>query len=209
MVATLLEILILLYFFVAVIYHSLDLWCWTWANDIHNSLTHWGRVTHICVSKLTIIGSDNGLASGQRQAIIWTNAGMLLIGPLGINNEILIRIHTFSFKKIRLKMLSVKCCPLRLNVLLGAEQATSHYLNQCWPSSLTHICVTGGRWVKPLKWQLFFLETNELTCIFLFQEIDSYIQRASDQGYSAILNLGSKGFSYVTNVALTTAIKVT
>ena len=144
MVATLLEILILLYFFVAVIYHSLDLWCWTWANDIHNSLTHWGRVTHICVSKLTIIGSDNGLASGQRQTIIWTNAGMLLIGPLGINNEILIRIHTFSFKKIRLKMLSVKCCPLRLNVLLGAEQATSHYLNQCWPSSLTHICVTGG-----------------------------------------------------------------
>ena len=24
--------------------------------------THWGRVTHICVSKLTIIGSDNGLS---------------------------------------------------------------------------------------------------------------------------------------------------
>ena len=34
-------------------------------------LTHWGRVTHICVSKLTIFGSDNGF--------IWTNAGMLLI----------------------------------------------------------------------------------------------------------------------------------
>ena len=25
-------------------------------------LTHWGRVTHLCVSKLTIIGSDNGLS---------------------------------------------------------------------------------------------------------------------------------------------------
>ena len=25
------------------------------------SLIHWRRVTHICVSKLTIIGSDNGL----------------------------------------------------------------------------------------------------------------------------------------------------
>ena len=25
-------------------------------------LTHWGRVTHICVGKLTIIGSDNGVA---------------------------------------------------------------------------------------------------------------------------------------------------
>ena len=42
-------------------------------------LTHWGRVTHTCVSKLTI-GSDNGLPPGRRQAIIWTNAGILLVG---------------------------------------------------------------------------------------------------------------------------------
>ena len=45
-------------------------------------LTHWGRVTHICVDKLTIIGSDNGLSPDRRQAIIGTNAGTLLIGPL-------------------------------------------------------------------------------------------------------------------------------
>ena len=44
-------------------------------------LTHRGRVTHICVGNLTIIGSDNGLSPGRRQAIIWTNAGILLIGP--------------------------------------------------------------------------------------------------------------------------------
>ena len=50
-----------------------------------NVLTHWGRVTHICVGKLTIIGSDNGLSPGWHQAIIWTNAGILLIGPLGTN----------------------------------------------------------------------------------------------------------------------------
>ena len=68
-------------------------------------LNHWGRMTHICVSKLTIIGSDNGLAPGRRQTIIWTNAGILLIGPLGTNSsEILIGIRTFLFKKIRLKM---------------------------------------------------------------------------------------------------------
>ena len=36
-------------------------------------LTHWGRVTHICVGKLNIIGSDNGLSPEQRQAIVWTN----------------------------------------------------------------------------------------------------------------------------------------
>ena len=83
-------------------------------------LTHWGRVTHICVSKLTIIASDNGLSPGRRQAIIWTNAGILLIGTLRTNfSEIWIEIHTVSFKKIHLKMSSGKWqtfC-LGLNVL--------------------------------------------------------------------------------------------
>ena len=86
-----------------------------------NELTHWGRVTHICVSKLTIIGSNNGLSPGRRQAIIWTNAGILLIGPSGTNfNEILIEILTFSFKKMRLKVSSAKRRPfcLGLNELI-------------------------------------------------------------------------------------------
>ena len=74
-------------------------------DDIYlHFLTHWGRVTQICISKLTIIGSDNGLSTGRRQAIIWTNAGILLIGPLGTNFiGILIGIHTFSFEKMHLK----------------------------------------------------------------------------------------------------------
>ena len=68
--------------------------------NIYGTLTHWGRMTHICVSKLTTIGSDNGLSPGRHQAIIWTNDGVLLIGPLGTNvNENLIEIHTFSLKK--------------------------------------------------------------------------------------------------------------
>ena len=41
------------------------------------TFTHWGRVTHICVIKLTTIGSDNDLPPGRRRAIIWTNAEML------------------------------------------------------------------------------------------------------------------------------------
>ena len=44
------------------------------------ALTHWLRVALICVGKLTTIVSDNGLYPGRRQAIIWTNAGILLIG---------------------------------------------------------------------------------------------------------------------------------
>ena len=66
-------------------------------------LTYWGPVTHICVGKLTIIGSDNALSPGQRQAIIWTNAGILLIGPLVRNfNDILMGIQTFWFRKMHL-----------------------------------------------------------------------------------------------------------
>ena len=34
---------------------------------------------------------------------------------------------------------------------LCAKQATSHYLNQWWSSLSTHVCVTRGRWVKPLQ----------------------------------------------------------
>ena len=75
-------------------------------------LTHWGQTMHICVGKLTTIGSNNGLSPGRRQAIIWTIAGTLLIGPLGTNfSEILIQIQTFSFKKMHLKMASAKWRP--------------------------------------------------------------------------------------------------
>ena len=77
-------------------------------------------MTHICVGKLTIIGSDNGLSPGRRQAIIWTNAGILWIGPLETNfSEILIGIQTLSLKKMHLKMASAKWRPffLGLNVL--------------------------------------------------------------------------------------------
>ena len=89
-----------------------------WATiSVILSLTHWGLVTHICVSKLTIIGSDNGLSPERRQAIIWTNAGILLIGTLGTNfSEILIGIQIFSFKKMHLKMSSAKWRPFCLGI---------------------------------------------------------------------------------------------
>ena len=74
----------------------------------------------ICVSKLAIIGSDNGLLPGLHQAIIWTSARILLIRPLGTNfSEGLNEIQTFSLKKICFKVCSAKCCPfcVDLNVL--------------------------------------------------------------------------------------------
>ena len=86
------------------------------------NLTHWGRVTHIhvCVSKLTTIISDNGLLPALCQANIWTNAGILLTGPLGTNfSEILIEIYTFSVKKMHLMaILSRPQCVKDTNALL-------------------------------------------------------------------------------------------
>ena len=107
------------------------------SSAVVKTLTHWGRVTHICVS---IIGSDNGLWPGRRRAIIWTNAGILLIWPLGTHfSEISIDIQTFSFKKIHLKM-SGKWRPfcLGLNVLTvdGYWPSQSNILPRGQPSSI-------------------------------------------------------------------------
>ena len=116
-------------------------------------LTDWGWVTHICVSKLTIIGSDNGLSPGRRQAIIWTNAGILLIRPLGTNfNEMLIIILIFSFMKMRLKVSSAKWRPfcLSLNVLKMPDGVMNdHHLNS-------------ARWYQAIIWTIAELSSVEL-----------------------------------------------
>ena len=76
------------------------------AAAIFNSLTHWrcccnfccvGRVIHISLSNLTTIVPDNGLSLGRCQAIIWTNAGILLSRTIGTNfSEVLSEIHAFK-----------------------------------------------------------------------------------------------------------------
>ena len=92
--------------------------CKVWAILFQpDVLTLWGWVTHICISKITIIGSDNDLSPGRHylnqcwNIVNWT--------PRTNFKEILVRIHTFLFEKIHLKMSSGKWWPfcLGLNVL--------------------------------------------------------------------------------------------
>ena len=86
-------------------------------------------MTNICLSKLAIIGSDNGLLPDRRQAIIWINAEILLNRPLGTNfSEILIELLTFSFKKMHLKRLSAKRRPF----CLGLYELTHYSLVMPW-----------------------------------------------------------------------------
>ena len=121
---------------------------------------------HICIGNLTIIGSDNGLSPGRRQAIIWTNAGILLIGPLIIKfSDILITVNTFSSKITQLKM-SVKWglfC-LSLNALKGILVAIlkiqkpvwSWYLMIHWHKQRPEHITLGqtSKWGSLWKWRL-------------------------------------------------------
>ena len=96
---------------------------WFSFSSLIKMLTHWGRVTHICVGSLTVMGSENGLLPGRRRAIIWTNAGISSIGTLGKNfSENLSEIRTFSFKKMNFEM-SGNWGPfcLGVNVLTGDD----------------------------------------------------------------------------------------
>ena len=103
-------------------------------REYQYSLTHWGRVTHICVSNLTVIGSENGLSPDRRQAIIWTNAVILIIGRLGTNfYEILSEIHTFSF---------IWKCRLKMALVLSRSQCVNSICR------MTMACVNGKKWTS-------------------------------------------------------------
>ena len=67
---------------------------------------------HICIIKLTTIGSDDGLSPGQRQANIWTIAGILLIGPLGTN----IFVQENALEDVVCEMASILSQPQCVNV---------------------------------------------------------------------------------------------
>ena len=86
-------------------------------------------ISECLFSKLTVTGSDNGMSSNRRQANIWTNAGILLIGPSVTNfREISIRILSFSFKKIQLKMSSAKMTTILSREGRGGGGFFGHWL---------------------------------------------------------------------------------
>ena len=118
-------------------------WRWTGNKPLHepmktvlsdanmhpgcNVLTNWGRMTGICDGEITIIGSDNGLSPGRRQAIIWTNAGILFIRIAGTNfSEIVSEVNTFSFKKTHLNMSSAKWHPFSSASMCKQEFINMH-----------------------------------------------------------------------------------
>ena len=77
-------------------------------------------MTHLCIHKFTIIGSDNGLAPSRRQVIIWTNASHIAKSTLmkklqwNINQNSYIFIQENAFENVICNMSAI--C-IGLNVL--------------------------------------------------------------------------------------------
>ena len=136
-------------------------------------------MTHICVGKLTIIGSDNVLSPGRRQAIIQTNDGVLLIEPLGTNvSEMWSEIHTFSFKEMHLKLSSAKWRPLWLglymlmwyNIIQIANLMETNCISrwtEAFPATITINLWLTTRSIKAIENNLSTLNVWQLNCCHL------------------------------------------
>ena len=149
-------------------------------------------MTHICVGILIIIGSDNGLSPGRRQAIIWTNAGILLIGPLGTNFiEILIGIQTFSFKKMYLKVSSAKRRPfcLVLNVLdsfLWTEYISKYHLQNI--SHFIQDSISYHIKLLSFSWQNQQHSGSKLNGWFISQRSENYVALRQWSQFIKVMN---------------------
>ena len=96
-------------------------------QEAHSVLTH---LLINASANWVSIGSGNDLSLVRHQAINWTNAALVSIGPLWTNfTDTLIEIQMFSFKNTQLRMSSAKWRPFcargdELNNKLSTGRAT-------------------------------------------------------------------------------------
>ena len=94
--------------------HFKLLWIVYWYST---RLTHWGRVTHICVNKLTIISSDNGLSPSHYlnqcwEIVVWTTRNLLKWNP---NRNPYIFIQENAFENVVWEMAAILSRPQYVN----------------------------------------------------------------------------------------------
>ena len=129
------------HFFFAIIGSDVVYWNWSqgtnfsevWINETCTKIQNFSSeemLTHICVSQLAIIGSDNGFSSGRRQTITWINTDFLSIGPLETNFGVVgIEIQNFSFMKMHSKMSCAKWRPF----CVGLKMLIQMFFNKMTP----------------------------------------------------------------------------
>ena len=94
-------------------------------------LTHWGRVTHICVSKPTIIGSDNGLSPGRSSSHYPDQCRNIV--NLTLRNKLQWNFNRYSsifiqenpLENVVWKMAAILCRPQCVNVM-GTSWEIAH-----------------------------------------------------------------------------------
>ena len=152
-------------------------------------------MTHICFSNLTIIGSDNDLSPGRRQAIIWTNDDILLSRTFRTHfSEIISKTHTFSFKKMHVKMSSGKWRPscLGLNVLIKCHLKDVNK-GGCW--SLCLQCLQCGvlltdEWGQTVWFKYWWRVTFKCPCsvihALIYINLTGHVSRSAAVAGAAI-----------------------
>ena len=135
-----------------------------------STLYRWGRMTHISVSKITIIGSENALSPDRRQAIIGANAGILL-GRLGTNfSEVLIEIQTVSFTKMHLNISSKNDDRFALAFNSSCNCCT------CLSSAIRfHMPLLNGRVENPWLWGQKAISLTHQSLVFVKSLVYIYV----------------------------------
>ena len=97
------------------------------------------------------IGSDYGLLHVRRQAIIWTNAGLLLIGPLGTHfSEIWIKIQHFLYKNAYENIACEMVAILSRHQYVNSSPPSAVYMRQRIGSALVQVMACRLFGAKPL-----------------------------------------------------------
>ena len=116
----------------------------------------------MCVSKVKIIGLDNGFSPGRRQAIIWTNARILLIGPFGQTSmKFKTKCTYFHSRKciwmcrqqIGVHFVSSSMCLWFL--VLCNSLSFQHYVNLSNLSTCRRVFLLENYFMDILNWQCF------------------------------------------------------
>ena len=116
------------------------------------------------------IDFGNGLFPVRYKAITWIMDDLLLIGPSRANfSEIRIKIWTFPFKKMLLKVSSAECRPFCSGfTVLNRGHVKVHLPSQCF-------CVFFILIPFDVEYVLFFLEYLYRYCNFCPKESCSYL----------------------------------
>ena len=111
--------------------------------------TNWGRVTHIYVSELIIIGSVYSLAPERRQAIIWTNVRNIIDWNLRNKLQWNLERNSYILIKMHLKTSSAKWRPFCLGL---STLCLMYFMDSLFLFMIRHLTQTRTVHLTEIPW---------------------------------------------------------